>query len=65
MATLYGVATSLVMMGQRGDLIDTQREWLRRRDACGSNVGCLSSAYRTRIQQLNAVVHGVASRGPY
>ena len=32
MATLFGVATSLVAMGRRGDLIDTQREWLRRRD---------------------------------
>ena len=35
MATLFGIATSLVAMGQRGDLRDTQREWLKTREACG------------------------------
>ena len=29
MATLYGVATSLVAMGQRGNIEDAQRTWLR------------------------------------
>ena len=44
MATLYGVAASLVAMGQRGDLIDTQREWLAERDRCGDDTGCLHDA---------------------
>ena len=65
MATLYGIATSLVAMGQRGELNDTQREWLSERDRCGDDTGCLSDAYARRIRQLNAVIADIASRGPY
>ena len=65
MATLFGIATSLVAMGQRGDLIETQRDWLVERDRCGDDTGCLSDAYARRIRQLNAVVADIASRGPY
>jgi len=65
MATLYAVATSLVAMGQRGDIGDAQREWLKARDACGRNVVCLGRAYRTRIDQLNKVIAAIALRGPY
>jgi uncharacterized protein len=65
MATLYGVATSLVAMGQRGDIGDAQRRWLKTRDACGRGVACLTKAYRDRIGQLNAVIAAIASHGPY
>jgi uncharacterized protein len=65
MATLFGIATSLVAMGQRGDLIDTQRDWLVERDRCGDDTGCLSDAYERRIRQLDAVIADIASRGPY
>ena len=65
MATLYGIATSLVAMGQRGDIGDAQRQWLKTRDACGSNVACLGNAYRTRIGELAKVIDAVASRGPF
>ena len=65
MATLYGVATSLVAMGQRGDIGDAQRQWLKTRDACGRNVSCLTKAYSDRIGQLNAVIAAIASHGPY
>jgi uncharacterized protein len=65
MATLFSITTSLVAMGRRGDLVDTQREWLKTRDACGANVACLSNAYRVRIEQLNAVIADIASRGPF
>ena len=65
MATLYSIATSLVAMGQRGDLGDTQRQWLKRREACGRDVACLTRAYGDRIGQLNAVMSAIASRGPY
>jgi uncharacterized protein YecT (DUF1311 family) len=37
LATLFGVLTSLVAMGQRADLVDTQRRWISVREACGSN----------------------------
>ena len=65
MATLYGIATSLVAMGQRGELNDTQREWLAERDRCGDDTGCLTMLYARRIRQLNAVIDDIASRGPY
>jgi uncharacterized protein len=64
-ATLYGVATSLVAMGQRGNIEDAQRTWLKTRDTCGERVSCLMSAYNDRIRALNDVVSGVASRGPF
>ncbi len=65
MATLFSVATSLVAMGQRGDLQDSQRKWIASREACGNNVACLSSAYEQRIRALDKVIAGIASRGPY
>jgi len=65
MATLFSIATSLVAMGQRGDIGDAQRQWLQKRDACGRNVACLAKAYSDRIQQLNKVIDDIASRGPY
>jgi uncharacterized protein len=65
MATLYSVATSLVAMGQRGDLQDTQTEFLKARGACRHDVACLTKAYSTRIGQLNKVIAAIASRGPY
>ena len=65
MATLYGVATSLVAMGQRGELVDTQRDWLGERDRCGDDTGCLHEVYARRIRHLNRVIEDIASRGPY
>jgi uncharacterized protein len=65
MATLYGIATSLVAMGQRGDIGDAQRRWLLQRAACGGDVACLARAYDERVEQLNKVIAAIASHGPY
>jgi uncharacterized protein len=65
MATLFSVATSLVAMGQRGDIQDAQREWLTARDACGKNTVCLAAAYDKRIRTLEKTIANIASRGPY
>ena len=65
MATLYSVATSLVAMGQRGDIGDAQTEFLKARGACRHDVACLTKVYSTRIGQLNQVIAAIASRGPY
>ncbi len=65
MAALYGVATSLVAMGQRGDIQDQQRAFIRSREACGANVDCIRAAYDARIGQLNGVIANIASRGPF
>ena len=65
MATLFGIATSLVAMGQRGELHDTQRDWLAERDRCGDDTDCLHDVYARRIRRLDAVIADIASRGPY
>jgi uncharacterized protein len=57
MATLFRVRMELPMlMGSRGAARDEQRDWLVTRSACGSDIGCLTAAYRTRIDQLNSTI---------
>jgi uncharacterized protein len=65
MATMFGVVTSLVAMGQRGDIGDAQRKWLKERDACGDDTACIARAYQSRITALSAVLDAIASRGPF
>jgi uncharacterized protein len=65
LATLFGVLTSLVAMGQRGDIIDKQHQWISAREACGSNVTCLSRAYQSRIDELSQALDTLAKRGPF
>jgi uncharacterized protein len=65
LATLFEVMTSLVAMGQRGDIIDRQQQWLAVREACRSNVTCLSQAYQSRIDELSQALDGLAKRGPF
>lgn len=64
-ATLFEVLTSLVAMGQRGDIIDRQQQWLSVREACGSNLNCLSHAYQSRIDELSQALDTLAKRGPF
>jgi uncharacterized protein len=65
MATLYGIATSLVAMGRRGDLEQSQKAWLETRNACGPRISCLKAQYLERIGALQQVINDIASRGPY
>lgn len=65
LSTLYGVLTKLVAMGQRGDIQDAQRVWLARRALCGSDAACVRQAYTSRIQELEAGLQGIYSRGPF
>jgi uncharacterized protein len=65
MATLYEWTTSLVAMGERGDIGDAQRAFIKTREACGANIACIRSAYDARISQLESVMQGVASHGPF
>ncbi len=64
-ATLFKITTSLVAMGQRGDIQDGQRAFISQREACRTDVACIKNIYRTRIKQLEAVMAGIASRGPF
>jgi len=58
-ATLDNVMVDLykkVRRGRRGAarnaLVTQQKAWLRQRNTCGSDIGCLAQRYGTRIQQL-------------
>ncbi|HUN96288.1 MAG TPA: hypothetical protein VMU69_08625 [Bradyrhizobium sp.] len=64
-STLFEVLTSLVAMGQRGDIIDKQLQWISVREACGRNVACLSHAYQSRIDELSQALDALAKRGPF
>jgi uncharacterized protein len=65
LATLYGILTSLVAMGQRGDIVDAQQKWIVVRSACRSDVKCLASAYQARIGNLAKQFDALAKRAPF
>jgi uncharacterized protein len=65
MATLYQWSTSFVGMGQRGDMQDAQRDFIRERESCGADAACLRRVYDTRIAQLQTVMERVRERGPF
>ena len=65
MATLFEWSTSLVAMGQRGQLLDDQRTFIDQREVCGTSVSCLRGAYLARISRLEAVMNAMESRGPF
>ena len=65
MSTLYGIATALVAMGQRGAIADDQVRWLSVREACGGTVSCLDEAYRNRIGELTRILDDIVARGPF
>jgi uncharacterized protein len=65
MATMFGIVTSLVAMGQRGDIGDAQRKWLKQRNACGDDNACIARAYQSRIAVLSSAFDAIASRGPF
>lgn len=65
MATLFGVVKSLLAMGQRSDVSDAQRKWLKERSTCESDTTCLTRAYQSRINALSRTLDTVAAHGPF
>lgn len=65
MATLYDTLLPLLAMGGAGATRDDQKAWLAKRQACGSDVACLSKAYADRIAALKAQFAQIAAGGPY
>ncbi len=64
-ATLFAITTSLVAMGQRGDIQDGQLAFIKERESCGANVACIRNSYRSRIKLLESVMDSVRSHGPF
>ena len=65
MATLFAVTTSLIAMGQRGDIQDAQRAWLGRREACGDRVAWHKKANKERINENKTMLKEIYARGPF
>lgn len=49
----YAYSRVPMLMGGNGDRGDAARAFLARRRACGGDVGCLTAAYRARIEELH------------
>lgn len=49
--TYYRIADRL-SQGERAALRDRQREWIRQRNGCGTDAGCIAQAYDARLAQL-------------
>ncbi len=53
MVTTFDLLSCLLAMGSRGTLQDEQSAWLKKRQACGADVGCLTSSYQERMKELD------------
>lgn len=66
LATTFTILTHVLPMGGRDQLKGQQASWLKQRNACGSKVACLSTAYQKRQQQLDLLLQQrVYSQGPF
>ncbi|MBN9017881.1 MAG: hypothetical protein J0H11_10725 [Rhizobiales bacterium] len=65
MATLYQTLLPLLAMGGAGATRDAQKAFLAQRQACSSDVACISAAYDARIGALKAEFARIAANGPY
>ncbi|HHG8774513.1 TPA: lysozyme inhibitor LprI family protein [Raoultella planticola] len=54
-ATKYPFLQGLLAMGGRGAIQDAQQSWLTKRQQCGGNVSCLTTAYNQHLKQLDAM----------
>jgi len=64
-ATLFEVVTSLVAMGQRGDIQDQQRAFIKARERCKADAACLRDVYTARINRLENALDDIRKRGPF
>ena len=48
----YTVALSFTDDAGKAAIKDSQRRWIAERNACGGDIGCLTSAYQARIKVL-------------
>ena len=58
---LYAAAGERLDDSQKAALRDSQRAWMRRRAACGSDAGCIETLYSERIPQLQAAVKQIGA----
>ncbi|EBE1623909.1 hypothetical protein MXG72_004474 [Salmonella enterica] len=59
MTIKYHWLKGLAGMGVAGEMEDTQRAWLKKRQSCGSDSVCLRTLYRQRIQALDKIYDSI------
>jgi uncharacterized protein len=64
LARLYGDARAAVGDAGAEALRANQREWMRRRDACGADAFCINAQMEERIARLAAMAASGATGGP-
>ena len=65
LAVRLDVIRHLVMMGQRGALMDDQRAWLQARHACNADRLCLQRRYGDRLEEVNGALQRIYGKGPF
>lgn len=65
MITIYNIL-NLLVNSQVGVVMSADQEvFLKARESCSSDAGCIGEAYAARIGELDAILKDIASRGPY
>ena len=59
MVTTFDLLAGLFAMGTRGNMQDDQAAWLKERQACKADVGCIRDAYARRMKQLDDIYDGI------
>lgn len=59
MAVKFHFLKGLMAMGKSGEMSDSQQVWLKRRQLCKGDVGCLNRQYQQRIAELDALYAGI------
>lgn len=63
--TLYDISLRLVPMGTRGDLVESQRAWVKERANCRTDRNCLRAAYAKRSAVFEGILKRVEEHGPF
>lgn len=66
MATVYNIVLRAVPMGSRDAEKGLQYQWLKQRNQCAANTGCIAKAYQVRQMHLDEIINQrVLSQGPF
>lgn len=65
MSVEFGLMRGFLAMGGRGDLMDEQRDWLKKRETCAADKACLAKLYDERMAGLEKGLERVKERGPF
>ncbi len=65
MITLFNVLNLLVQPDVGVEMAATQQLFLKTREACANDAGCVGQVIAKRIGELDSILKDIASRGPY